>query len=791
MMEQDAASHPPCSMEQLPHEVLLDILSYLDAASLALTAATSTRIRHVALQDLLWKPFIARAVHSLSPPVRALNIHPLESTLSLWHPAFGLQADVVHPSSWPTLNEYLQDDTQPSAVDGAPTVHQELDLSLFNGATSLYDVYIRFVRKAEPLLGWWASDVPFYGMVVRIVLDLDFSYDVEHETASPDAESSSRDTPAHENAYVKRRSPSLVCQSIYPTNRLRGLDRDMERWSEVTGFPMPSNSAMIGQGTILRRSLTQISTDLLEPGIRTEDLWHFSWDDVQRGLPVPSDASSTSTMPETAIKDTKANEASDIRAHISSPSWLRSLGPQDGSERGVRSARRTDAMDDENEELELFEDDAEQIDRILRRAAEAPAFFNFGFDLEEDELAHTNLRRLIMGPDRHTIGDRQHRESPQSSAVSTRVGEDDASVQVSLPPWQPYIDADQRNAVYANPPTIATPVPPIIFPPPALLPAIRSPPWSRLGKVQIGMSDIWEAMSADRRWLIEGERLKIDSLTMSPPPPYRRWSIHLYALESGPRFFPIRNPDRESRLSKPMLKRSPIEAETAASASLASFAPDIVSSTRASASTAPVRYQHLTPPPQHDPAHVDFDWDAIEGLYSMTYGPHGIELVYVRARELTSLDFEPDDRLPAWPAEPLLSNSYMYEQTRINRHSAARVGARVLEAVKVLGDPNIPRGQVTWRAFIDDPGRSAVAWRPPPEGYLKHTPWPLRPNHAVTSQDERSPGLVLPAHGRVAEEGFVDAGWATALACISSIDEIQLWWQPMYKISVAKRLIGV
>jgi len=199
----------------------------------------------------------------------------------------------------------------------------------------------------------------------------------------------------------------------------------------------------------------------------------------------------------------------------------------------------------------------------------------------------------------------------------------------------------------------------------------------------------------------------------------------------------------------------------------------------------------VAPPPEHDPAHVDFDWDAIEGLYSMTYGPHGIELLYVRARELTSLDFEPDDRLPAWPAEPLLSSDDMYEHTRISRRSAARIGARVLEGIKVLGDPNIPRGQVTWRAFIDDPGRSAVPWRPPPDGFRKHTPWPLRPPTAVSSQDERSPGLVLPAHGRVAGEGFVGPGWATALACVSSIDEIQIWWQPMYKISIAKKLVSM
>ncbi|CDR99065.1 uncharacterized protein SPSC_05458 [Sporisorium scitamineum] len=791
-----ATSAPAFSaMEQLPHEVLFDIFAYLDVASLAHLAATSSRIRRVALQDILWKPFVSHAVHSLSPPVHGPHIHPLESTLPLWHPDFGLQANDTHPPSWPTPNEYISQEPAAGAVHNQP----EAELHLFQGATSLYQVFVSFVRAAEPLLGWWASDVPFYGMVIRVVLDMHFSYEIEAASEFSSADScSSSPAPRHASTNgAKRHSPAIVCQRVYLTNRLQGLDSDMHRWSQVTGFPMPTNSTVIGQGTILRRSLTQIRTDLCEPGIRTENLWHFSWDDVQRGGNLPNDIASPSSAlalssPTIAKTERQAEAKNDVLAHISNQSWLRSLGPQDGSMRSFRRVRGgvPHVDDDEEDDSDGLEDGAEEIDRALRQAVEAPAFFNFGFDLEEDGPVPNRLRQLLVGP--HT-NDLQRPIWPAPDAIPTEPNEagEESRVHVSLNAWQPYIDAEERNAPFAQPPSIVMPLPPAIFPPPALLPAIRSPPWSRLGKVQIGMSDIWETLSAERRWLIEGEKLTIESLTMTPPPPYRPWPILAHTLESGPRFFPICNPSRTSAQLKPLVQRPRTPPETTTSGSLRLFSSELNRASSELTSTDRVVYQHIAPPPQHDPAHVDFDWDAVEGLYSMTYGPHGIELLYIRARELTSLDFEPDDRLPAWPAEPLLSSDNMYEQTRISRRSAARVGARVLEAVKVLGDPNIPRGQVTWRAFIDDPGRSAVAWRSPPEGFRRHTPWPLRPPHAVSSQDERSPGLVLPAHGRVAEEGFVGPGWATALACISSIDEILIWWQPMYKISIAKKLIGV
>lgn len=715
-----AVKHTPSVFGQLPHEILLDIFAYLDPTSLARLSVTCSRIRKVVLQDALWKPFIMNALQHLSPPVRGPNIHPLKTALPMWDPAFGLQADVSHPPSWPKLDEYVQPH---SAADASHNEHEPY-WGLFPGATSLYQIYVGFIRTAEPLLGWWASNVSYFGMVIRIVIDMHFSYDVEE--ASPAVKFSS----------TKRRSPSIVCQRVYLTNRLRGLDSDMQRWSEVAGFPMPSNSSVTDQGTVLCRSSTQVRNDLCEPGIRTEDLWHFSWDDARcHGLVPAGIAQAYTANQDLSFWNQFARQVKRgyIQAHISSESWVRSIDPQEGS---------------------------------------APDF----------QMTSDGILVLDDDPEEDSSAAFKHLDDAREKGM----------VRVSSSAYQPYLDVSQPDPVFAGLSRFPSLASQNIFPPPAMLSAIRSPPWSRLDKLQIGVSNIWETMSADHRYLIAGKGLMIDSITMTPPPPHRQWPVEVRLVEEVPRFFPICNPRRTSALPKPLISHSTCPAEAVSPVSLASLPTELSGTQPSSTSTGSIVYHHIKPSPQHDPAHLDFDWDAVEGLYSMPYGPHGMELLYVRARQLTSLDFEADERQTARPLEPLLSDDDIYNETRITR-DAVCVGARVLEAVKVLGDRDVHRGRVTWRAFIDDPGRSGVTWRAPPDGFRRHTPWPLRPPLATSSEDVRSPGLVLPAHGRVTGGRYEgeEGGWVPALACISSIDEIQIWWQPMYKISVAKKLIGV
>jgi hypothetical protein len=180
---------------------------------------------------------------------------------------------------------------------------------------------------------------------------------------------------------------------------------------------------------------------------------------------------------------------------------------------------------------------------------------------------------------------------------------------------------------------------------------------------------------------------------------------------------------------------------------------------------AGVEYEHLPPPPGLDPALPDFDWSSIEGLWAMEFGPWGVEVLHVRSRILTADDFVDDPALKE-RLEPRLSADAIYHDTQIQR-AAVRVGVRVVEAIKVTGDLHIPRGQLSFRAFVDDPARVATPWCAPPPTVRCHTPWPYRaPAAPGSSQEtERSPGLACPGHGRLADEGFLFPGW---VACIVS-----------------------
>ena len=276
------------------------------------------------------------------------------------------------------------------------------------------------------------------------------------------------------------------------------------------------------------------------------------------------------------------------------------------------------------------------------------------------------------------------------------------------------------------------------FPSPSLLPAVRSLDRSEPAPIA--------------RWASEGNQLALDSLVIKPPPNdgnLGRQFLQSQMTDASSRFVPIVSPPSTSILSPPIKHTD---------------------------QDGTLTWTHSPLTPQQDPAHVDFDWSLIEGLYSMTYGPHGIEMLYVRSRLITESDMAGD---PVWPTEPLLTSSDMYDLGIIDRDAAVGVGRRIIEGVKLTGDPNVPRGQVSWRAFVDDPSRRARPWSPPLDGCRNHTPWPL---------DSSAPGLIIPAHGRVAGEGFVQPGWTPAQVCILSVDEIRVLWFGMAKCSVAKRI---
>ncbi|KAE8221424.1 hypothetical protein CF319_g5211 [Tilletia indica] len=348
-------------------------------------------------------------------------------------------------------------------------------------------------------------------------------------------------------------------------------------------------------------------------------------------------------------------------------------------------------------------------------------------------------------------------------------------------------------------------MPAAIFPPPGLLHIVR-PRVEPAGRSRGGE----EERGAFGEWEREGYEVRLDRMQMVPSPPYVCYPhprLGARPMPSGPRWYPLVGPSQS-----PPWERSTGE-----------------DSTRKIAA----RMDHWNEPipASLDPSSAEFDWDSLNGLYAQTYGPHGIEVVYVRSRILTEADFDARGRSVGgegegkgkgrrrWDPEPLLSADDMYVDQLIDR-DAVRPGARVVEATKVTGDPNVPRGQVTWRAFVSDPSIRRTAWRPPKAGYRHHLPWPfveatssrgaaagggggghggsvLAGADGEEEEDEdgdvgrlHHPGLVGPAHGRVAGEGFAGAAWASAMVLIAP-HEIRVWWQPMMKCAVARKLYGM
>lgn len=142
----------------------------------------------------------------------------------------------------------------------------------------------------------------------------------------------------------------------------------------------------------------------------------------------------------------------------------------------------------------------------------------------------------------------------------------------------------------------------------------------------------------------------------------------------------------------------------------------------------------------------------------------------------------------------------MYSAMAISKASV-KPGVRVLEGVKISGDPHVPRGTITFRAFLDDPSCVSIPWRAPPPSVKNHLPFPHRTDEKTsntsilnrTSSNDPAltalaPGYMAPAHGRIAEFGFTQPAWFPAQIHISTPDEIRLWWYNMGCVMDAKRL---
>ncbi|KAH7096227.1 hypothetical protein BKA62DRAFT_662976 [Auriculariales sp. MPI-PUGE-AT-0066] len=171
------------------------------------------------------------------------------------------------------------------------------------------------------------------------------------------------------------------------------------------------------------------------------------------------------------------------------------------------------------------------------------------------------------------------------------------------------------------------------------------------------------------------------------------------------------------------------------------------------------------------------------GWYIGSYGPHGCELIFIHFVNSTNSPQEPlHDRLP----------------TEV-------LGLRV-EAVKITGDPNIPKGIRTFVGFL-----GSTETRYGPGGVPDHTSrpvwasWPVDENSVraalaaqadgrealVVAMDDvyASPtGVTMPGLGRIAAHMFNDPKWTETIVHVSARDEIQVMWTRMRLVATYRRV---
>ncbi|PWN87194.1 hypothetical protein FA10DRAFT_281946 [Acaromyces ingoldii] len=863
----------PASIGSLPAEALLDVFSHLDGLSLQRAASTCRGLRRWATHDALWRRLTEHHL-AASPPAKSHNVSAIVDAPLPWDAAFGLVSSDLSPATrdhWPvTMADVDAEAEYGPEFEPGPSAGTA---ARFEGARGYHEVWLRFVRPMDRLLGWWASDAPSWGMVIRIVFDpcLPLS---DEEGGDGDGDDKSR-----------RTTPAFVCERVQAVNRLhgmgkrgRGRDRGRGRgghpsttttsssvngnstdtstedardagWAAVNSFPFVERTRpaedihewfhsveISSQGTTLEG---QISVDVAFVGVKTERLWAARWCDVQA-------AGAQTRSSDVVRRDWKGGGGGGKKTGYKAQG---DGGATTVAQRASRLARemvfgssvRND--DDYDDDVVPIDEGEEQHDDGFENEAE-----------EEEELEQHGEEVVNVGvlrprtrggdaPMSQQHGQVRHVVYPSSGAILTCPSSSPSSsfsknkrVELRIHRRRPYREANHHRP--GGPRALVMPQHPSDFPPPALLPALRD----------LERGNETAAAAARRppheRFLVDGPDVEVDALVMSPAPPYRPWPHLAHPLLHGPLFYPIANPPR--RPIRPLSRRIAPSAGTATSMDGGRGQHR----GQGQGQGERERYMHVAPPRRLDPACDEFDWDSLEGLFAMSYGPWGLETIYLRSRLLTPDDFEEpaaDDELDNsflqtkkqntnnssysknptrdddnrnggsfWDFEPRLRPP---ELRRLLGQNAARAIARrdpptrVIEGIKVTGDANVPRGTVSFRAFVLGPhgdfgfgdGRGDVhsEWRAPlGDGFRTWTPWPLagpseRQGSYQHSQHQQhlggvrgaiAPGRLLRAVGRLAREGFADASWTTAMVKINSPDEVQICWNSLAKVSIAKRL---
>ncbi|KAG8947461.1 hypothetical protein FRC04_010782 [Tulasnella sp. 424] len=210
------------------------------------------------------------------------------------------------------------------------------------------------------------------------------------------------------------------------------------------------------------------------------------------------------------------------------------------------------------------------------------------------------------------------------------------------------------------------------------------------------------------------------------------------------------------------------------------------------------------------------------GIYVAPYGEHGWEYLLIRVRELTEEDFRstwpwegslavaPDD-VTCTTTQPDWKNPYHHlgpfsgirptkpfgeTPVRVSRDHV-RPGSRILEGIKITGDPNVPGGQRSFIAFLNDPLVGQDALQEAEETFPEvaphrgnELPWPFvsqpPPTPEIVEECEESAyqqsffaperGIDIPGVMRIADTAFCHPQWTECVVHVEYKTKFTVAW---------------